>query len=88
MRPAFNFELKFRLTKLTREEWIRGPRTPLHLRGSPAIQKCPRRWGEPGSDSMKIFGNKSQYLSGKICYSFPGRDTCYLGLCLRNSNER
>ena len=52
MRPAFDFELKYRLTKLNREEWTKRPRIPLHLRGSSAIQKGPRRWGEPGPDSM------------------------------------
>ena len=59
MRPAFNFEIKFRLTKLTREEWTRGPRTPLNVRGSPAIQNGPRRWGEPGPDSMNNLREES-----------------------------
>jgi len=59
MRPTFNFELTYRLTKLTREEWTRGPRTPLHLRGSSAIQKGPRSWGEPGLDSMNNLREES-----------------------------
>jgi hypothetical protein len=28
IRPDFNFEPKYRVTMLTREEWIRGPGTP------------------------------------------------------------
>jgi hypothetical protein len=28
---------------------------------------------------------KAQLFPRKICYSFSGRDICYLGLCLRNS---
>jgi hypothetical protein len=28
MRPAFNFELKYRVTMLTRREWTRGTGTP------------------------------------------------------------
>jgi hypothetical protein len=28
MKPAFNFECKYRGTMLTREEWTRGPATP------------------------------------------------------------
>jgi hypothetical protein len=28
MRPTFNLEAKYRVTTLTREEWIRGPGTP------------------------------------------------------------
>jgi hypothetical protein len=47
-----DFELKYRLTKLNREEWTRRPRIPLHLRGLSAIQKGPRPWGEPGPDSI------------------------------------
>ena len=33
MRPAFNFEPKYRVTMLTREEWTRGPGTPLVIKG-------------------------------------------------------
>jgi hypothetical protein len=29
MRPTFNLEPKYRVTMLTREEWIRGPGTPV-----------------------------------------------------------
>jgi len=33
MRPAFNFELKYRVTMLTRDEWTRGTGTPRVLKG-------------------------------------------------------
>jgi hypothetical protein len=33
MRPAFNFEPKYRVTMLTREEWTRGPGTPSEVKG-------------------------------------------------------
>jgi len=33
MRSAFNFELKYRVTMLTREEWTRGTGTPHVLKG-------------------------------------------------------
>jgi len=29
MKPAFNLERKYRVTMLTREEWTRGPATPV-----------------------------------------------------------
>jgi hypothetical protein len=28
MRPAYNFETKYRVTMLTKEQWTRGPVTP------------------------------------------------------------
>jgi len=33
MRPAFNFEPKYRVNILTREEWSRRPGTPLVVKG-------------------------------------------------------
>jgi hypothetical protein len=33
MRPTFNLEPKYRVTMLTREEWIRGPGTPPVVKG-------------------------------------------------------
>jgi hypothetical protein len=29
MKPTFNLECKYRITMLTREEWTRGPATPV-----------------------------------------------------------
>jgi hypothetical protein len=33
MRPVFNLEPKYRVSILTREEWIRGPRAPPVVKG-------------------------------------------------------
>jgi len=33
MRPVYNLEPKYRVTMLTREEWTRGPGTPLAVMG-------------------------------------------------------
>jgi ribonuclease HI len=33
MRPAYNFELKYRVTVLTREDWTTGTRTPPMIKG-------------------------------------------------------
>ena len=33
MRPRSNFENKYRVTTLTREEWTRGPGTPPTVKG-------------------------------------------------------
>jgi hypothetical protein len=33
MKPVFNLEPKYRVTMLTREEWIRGPGTPPVVKG-------------------------------------------------------
>jgi hypothetical protein len=33
MRPTFNFEPKYRIAMLTREEWTRGTRTPPVIKG-------------------------------------------------------
>jgi hypothetical protein len=33
MRPAFNFEPKYRVTMLTREDWTRGTGTPPVVKG-------------------------------------------------------
>jgi len=80
MRPAFNFEPKYRVTMMTREEWTRGSRTPAVKR----LTRLVYRWvqdagGSRGQSLGTILKNEAQYLSRKICY---------LGLCLQNSNER
>lgn len=33
MRPGFEFETKYRVTMLSREEWTRGPGTPSTVKG-------------------------------------------------------
>jgi len=61
MRPAFNFEPKYRVTMLTKEEWNRGPGTTPAVKGLVWYTDGSRtRWvgwgwgggGELGSESM------------------------------------
>jgi len=48
MRPAINFEHKYRVTMLTRGEWTRGTGTPPVLKGL--------IWFTDGSRMMKVTG--------------------------------
>jgi len=52
MRPVFNFEPKYRVTMLTREEWTKGTGTPPLVKSSSGLQMGPRRRGGPGLESM------------------------------------
>jgi len=52
MRPAFNFEPRYRVTMLTTEEWTKGPETSPQLRGLSGIQMGPGCGGELGPESM------------------------------------
>ena len=84
----FNLELKFRVTMLTRKEWIRGPGTHTVVKGLVWFTDGSRTpGGTRGWSLWAIFGKKVQCLSRKIHYSFPGRDLRYLGLCLWNSTD-
>jgi hypothetical protein len=60
----------------------------LQFRGSSGMVMGPVSRGEGcrgwGHSLWAILGYKVQYLSKKICYSFPGWDICYLSLCLQN----
>ena len=51
MKPAYNFELKYRVTMLTREEQARGPGTP------PAIKQL--IWNKDGSKTLWRLGPES-----------------------------
>jgi len=83
-RPAFNFEAKYRVTMFTKEEWTRGSGTPPAVKGLVWYTDGSRtRWvggGAWGWNLWALFGKEAQYLSRKITYCFPGRDTSYLGL--------
>jgi len=68
MRPAFNFEPKYRVTMLTREERTRGPGTPPVVKGLVRFTD-----GSKMERSLWAFcGKKAQYLSRKVCYTFSG----------------
>ena len=87
MKPAFNLEWKYRVTMLTREEWTRGPATPVVKR---------LVYFNDGSRATEVTGavvygkslGRRFRISLKTCYSFTGWTICYFGLCLWNSNER
>jgi hypothetical protein len=68
MRPAFNFEPKYRVTMLTREERTKGPGTPPIVKGLVRFTD-----GSKMERSLWAFcGKKAQYLSRKVCYTFSG----------------
>jgi len=58
MRPAFNFEAKYRVTMLTKEEWTRGFGTPPAVKGARLVyrrvQDAVGGWRGLGSESMGI----------------------------------
>jgi hypothetical protein len=83
MRSAFNIESKLMVTVLTTEEWNRGPGTPPAVKGLVWYTDglmTRRRGGGLGRSLWAVFEKEAQYLSRKICYCFPDRDICYLGL--------
>jgi len=52
MWPAFNFEPKYRVTVLTREEWTRGPRTPTRVKPLVWYAGGTKTLGGDGPESM------------------------------------
>jgi len=52
MRPAFNFEPKYRVTMFTSDEWSRRPGTPPAGKGFVWYTDGSRTRGEPGPESM------------------------------------
>ena len=67
----------------TREEQTKGPWTP--GKGARRIYRWVQDTEENWGRSLRaIFWKKAQYLSRKICYSFPGQDICHPKLSIRN----
>ena len=56
MRSAFNFEPKYRVTMLTKEEWTRGPGTPPLVKGLIWYTDRSRTWGETWA---AVYGHSS-----------------------------
>jgi len=52
IRPAFNFELRYRVTMLTTEEWTKGPETSPAVKRLVWVQMGPGCGGELGLESM------------------------------------
>jgi hypothetical protein len=77
-RLTFNFEPRYRVTILHREDWTKDQGAPPGVKGL--------IWFTDGSKMRMGTGaickKKAQLLPGQICNSLPGRDVCYLGLCL------
>jgi hypothetical protein len=49
MRPAYNFEPKYRVTALTREDWTTSTRTPPIVKGHVWFTDGSQMWGEGGT---------------------------------------
>jgi len=69
MRPAFNFEPKYRFTMLPMEDWTKGTDTPTAVKGF--------FWftDEEGDRSLSLWaisGKKAQFFSRKICHNLSG----------------
>ena len=52
MRSVFNWEPKYRVTMLTRDEWTRRPGTPPRVKGSSGLQMGPELRRETGLGYM------------------------------------
>jgi hypothetical protein len=74
MRPTYNFEPKYRVNMLNREEWTKGPGSPPVVKGLVWYTDGSRtQRGEIGGRSLwAVLGEEAQYLCRKICNSFPG----------------
>jgi hypothetical protein len=85
LRTAFDFEPKYRVHLLTREDWTKGIGAP------PVVKEL--FWFTDGSKmregtAIGVYGQsgkKAQLFSWKIRYILSGCDICYLSLCLCNS---
>jgi hypothetical protein len=49
MRPTYNFEPKYRVVAMTREEWITGTGTPPSVKGHVWFTDGSRMWGGTGA---------------------------------------
>ena len=65
MRPAFNFEPKYRVTMLTIEEWTKGPGTPLATKGLIWYTDGSRRQGGGGGLELESMDNLQE--GGSTC---------------------
>jgi hypothetical protein len=87
MMPAFNLEPRYRVTMLTRDNWTKDPGAPPEVKGLIWFTDGSKMRGGGGDWSWSwslwaVFKKKAQLFPWKIRNSFPGRNICYLGLCL------
>ena len=72
MRPAFNFEPKYRVTMLTREDWTNGTGTPPVVKGLVWFTDGSKMEGTGAGVYGQFCGKKAQFFSRKVCYSLSG----------------
>jgi hypothetical protein len=72
---SMQFEPRYSVIILISEEWTKRPRPPPGLVWYTAKSKTQE-------GTRAILGYEAQYFFRKIHNSLPGRDICYLGLCL------
>jgi len=71
MRPAFNFEPKYRVTMLTTEEWTGGSGTPPVVKG---IFWCTEGSRTPGETGAGFYG---QFLGRRLSISLGKHATVF-----------
>ena len=70
MKPAFNLQRKYRVSMLTREEWTRGPLTPV-VKGLVCFNDGSRTMEVTGAVLYrKSLGRRLRISLKKTCYSF------------------
>jgi len=73
MKAVFSLEPKYRVAKLTREKWTRGPGTPPAVKGLVWFTGGSRTVdGDQGWGLWAICRQKAQDFSRKTCYSLSG----------------
>jgi len=82
-RPAYNFEPQYGVTVLTREDWTKATGAPPAVKGLVWFTDGSKMREGTGAGVLWAIGRtKAQFLPRYICNSLPGRDICYLSLCL------
>jgi len=85
MRPAINFEPRYRVIMLTREDWTKGTGTPPVVKGLTWFTDGSKTGGTGAGVYGQSVGRRLSLPLGRYVMSLSGRDICYLGMCLRNS---
>jgi hypothetical protein len=81
MRPAYNFEPKYRVELLSRKDWTIGTGTPPLLRGMSGSQMGPGWRGRTGAGVYGQSNGRRLSLPLGQYASLSGRSVCHFGLC-------
>jgi len=82
MRPAFNFEPKYRVTMLTTEDCTKETGAPPAVKGLVWFTDGSKTREETGAGVYgQSVGRRLSFSLGRYV-SLSGRDICYLGACL------